>query len=46
MTLVCPRCECVDVELVADNSATYPETRIEFFECRDCGYEFREVLVA
>ena len=46
MTLVCPQCECRDVELVGDNGASFPETRVEFFECRGCGHEFREVLVA
>lgn len=46
MTLSCPRCECIDVELTGDNGAAYPQTRVEFYECGDCGHEFREVLTA
>ena len=46
MTLVCERCECVDVELVGDNGAQFPEIRAEFYECRECGHGFREVLTA
>lgn len=46
MTLQCPRCECVDVGFDADNGAQFPETRVEFYTCRGCGWEFREVLSA
>jgi DNA-directed RNA polymerase subunit M/transcription elongation factor TFIIS len=46
MTLDCARCGCRDIELVDDNGAEYPETRVEFYECRGCGREFREVLTA
>jgi hypothetical protein len=46
MTLCCPTCECVDVALVDDNGAQFPETRVEFYECRGCSREFREVLAA
>jgi Zn ribbon nucleic-acid-binding protein len=46
MTLSCPACQCIDVELVDDNGATYPETRVEFYECADCGHEFKQVLSA
>lgn len=42
------RCEVCDgiVELVGDNGAKYPETRVEFYECEECGHEQRQVLVA
>ena len=46
MTLRCPDCDALEIELVDDNKAEYPETRIEFYECEVCGREFREVLVA
>lgn len=46
MTLRCAACDCTDVELVADNGAEYPETRVEFYECQQCGHEFRKVLTA
>lgn len=46
MTLTCENCDCIDVEMTDDNGAEYPETRIEFYKCRDCGHEFRNVLVA
>ena len=46
MTLRCPDCDCTDVELVWDNGAQYPETRVEKFECADCGHTFRQVLTA
>lgn len=45
MTLTCPDCGGYDVELVGDNGAEYPETRVEFYECA-CGHEFRKVLTA
>jgi DNA-directed RNA polymerase subunit M/transcription elongation factor TFIIS len=46
MTLSCPGCGTIDIELVDDNGAEYPETRVEFYECHDCGNEFRKVLTA
>jgi DNA-directed RNA polymerase subunit M/transcription elongation factor TFIIS len=46
MTLRCPACDCVDVELVNDNGAEYPQTRVEFYECHQCGNEFKQVLAA
>lgn len=46
MTLRCAACDCVDVELVDDNGADYPETRVEFYECQQCGNEFKKVLTA
>ena len=46
MTLACPECDCTDVELVDDNGAEYPATRVEFYDCQDCGHRFREVLTA
>lgn len=46
MTLRCPSCETVDIEMTGDNGAEYPQTRVEFYECRGCGHEFREVLAA
>lgn len=46
MTLECPQCHSLDVEMFNDNGAGYPQTRVEFYECHACGHEFREVLVA
>lgn len=46
MTLRCPDCDCIDVELVDDNGAEYPEMRVEFYACHGCGHRFREVLTA
>jgi len=46
MTLTCPDCDAVEVELVDDNGAEYPETRVEFYECEVCHHEFRKVLTA
>jgi DNA-directed RNA polymerase subunit M/transcription elongation factor TFIIS len=46
MTLTCPACDSVDVDLVDDNGAEFPETRVEFYECQGCGWEFKEVLTA
>jgi len=34
------------LELVSDNGASYPETRVEFYECVACGHEQRTVLTA
>jgi DNA-directed RNA polymerase subunit RPC12/RpoP len=45
MTLRCEHCGGV-VILVADNGAEYPQTRVEFYECDECGHEQREMLVA
>jgi DNA-directed RNA polymerase subunit M/transcription elongation factor TFIIS len=46
MTLSCPDCGTIDIEHVTDNGAEYPETRVEFYECRQCGHEFKKVLSA
>lgn len=46
MTIQCPDCETVDVELTDDNGAEYPQTRVEFYECRNCGHTFSKVLTA
>jgi len=46
MTLSCPQCECIDIEMDGDNGADYPQTRVEFYECHGCGNEFRKVLTA
>ena len=46
MTLRCSVCDCVAVQLVDDNGAEFPETRVEFYECQQCGNEFRKVLTA
>ncbi|WP_158298388.1 hypothetical protein [Halorubrum sp. SD626R] len=46
MTLTCSDCGAVEVELVDDNGAEYPETRVEFYECEVCHHEFRKVLTA
>lgn len=35
-----------DIELVNDNGATFPETRVEFYECATCGESFKKVLSA
>lgn len=45
MTLTCPN-DHPDIELVNDNGAEYPETRIEWYECAACGARFRKVLTA
>jgi len=46
MTLRCssPGCNCA-VELVDDNGAEYPETRVEFYKCPH-GHKTRKVLTA
>ena len=46
MAMTCPDCDSVDVELVEDNGAEYPQTRVEFYECLHCGHSFRKVLTA
>jgi len=46
MTLRCPACDAIEVELTDDNGAEFPETRIEQYDCEVCGHSFREVLVA
>ena len=45
MTLRCNACDG-PVRVYDDNGAEYPETRVEFYECADCGHEFRKVLTA
>ena len=42
----CDDCGCTDLRLVWDNGAQYPETRVERYECADCGHENRKVLTA
>jgi len=42
----CPDCGCTHMELVADNGAQYPQTRLERYECVDCGREKTVVLTA
>lgn len=46
MTLTCSTCGGGDIELTDTNGAEYPETLVEFYECRHCGNEFRTVLSA
>jgi len=45
MTLRCEACNRI-LELVDDNGAEYPETRVEFYECEECSHEQRKVLIA
>jgi DNA-directed RNA polymerase subunit M/transcription elongation factor TFIIS len=44
--MTCPSCGTTNWHVVDSNGAEYPETRIEFCECQECGHEFRNVLVA
>ena len=44
--MACPDCDSTNVEIVDDNGADFPETRVEFWECNQCGRHYREVLVA
>jgi hypothetical protein len=46
MTLTCPTCDGLDVKMTGDNGAEFPQTRVEFYECQQCGDEFQEVLSA
>jgi Zn ribbon nucleic-acid-binding protein len=46
VTLTCAACESIGVVLVGDNGAVYPETRVERYECQDCGHEFTKTLTA
>jgi len=46
MTLRCAACDGLDIEMVDDNGAEYPQTRVGFYECHHCGNEFRTVLTA
>jgi DNA-directed RNA polymerase subunit M/transcription elongation factor TFIIS len=46
MTLQCPRCKSRDVALTGSNDADYPETRVEFYDCRSCQRNFRQILHA
>jgi len=46
MSLRCPNCQTIDIELVNDNGAEYPETRVEWYRCVHCNNEFRTVLSA
>lgn len=46
MTLRCHNCESIDVELTDDNGAEYPEPRVEFYACNQCGNRFKKVLTA
>ena len=45
MTLTCNACDG-PVQVYDDNGAEYPETRIEWLRCQDCGHEQKNVLVA
>jgi len=45
MTLRCNACDG-PVRVYDDNGAEYPETRVEFLRCEDCGHEQKNVLVA
>ena len=45
MTLDCNNCGG-PVQVYDDNGAEYPETRVEFLRCQDCGHEQKNVLVA
>lgn len=44
--MTCPSCDSNDWIVADDNGAEYPETRVEFCECRSCGHEWRQVLSA
>jgi len=44
--MTCENCGSTDWEILWDNGADYPETRIEKCSCNNCGHEFRNVLVA
>ena len=46
MTIRCPACDCVDMQLIDHNGAQYPQTRRERYECADCGREKTVVLSA
>jgi len=46
MTLSCPDCGSTGIEMTSDNGATYPQTRVEFYECWNCGNRFKKVLSA
>jgi len=46
MTLTCPDCDSIDVELTDDNGAEHPQTRVEFYDCRQCGNSFSKTLTA
>jgi len=45
MTLRCDVCEG-EVRVYDSNGAEYPETRVEFLRCQNCGHEQKNVLVA
>jgi hypothetical protein len=45
MTIQCD-CGSSDVTLLWDNGAEFPETRVEKYECNDCGSSFRKLLTA
>lgn len=44
MTLECPYCGTIDLELVETNGAVYPEQLVERYECQDCHDKFTNVL--
>jgi len=46
MTVRCPDCRSPAVEIVEDNGAEYPETRVEWYRCQICSEEFRKTLRA
>ena len=43
--MICPDCGGA-FEMTDDNGADYPETRVEFHECVNCGNTKRVVLSA
>ncbi len=45
MTLRCNNCDG-EVEIIDDNGAEYPETRIETYECILCGHRQTITLTA
>lgn len=45
MTLTCPECDSVDVDLKRDNGATDgTTTRVEWYRCVHCNHRFKKVL--
>jgi DNA-directed RNA polymerase subunit M/transcription elongation factor TFIIS len=43
MTFICNECNGA-MELINDNGAEFPETRVEFYKCVSCGNEQKQVL--
>ena len=44
--MTCENCGSSDWVVVDSNGAEYPQPRVEFCECQNCGHEFRQVLIA